>query len=190
MLAFVTTFLLLFAETAHKSEGGFTETYNRYFNIPGFELWKFLNLAIFIAVMVYILKKPLGEAFKAKRDAIRAELIRAEEEKQAAMAKLTTVEAKLAQLPTEKEQILTEAKNEAAAEKARVAAQTESDVARMKSQAESDLARLVGQQRVGLRRFSAEETIRRAEEVLKAKVDTKADAQLVRASIAEIGGLN
>ncbi|HTH52072.1 MAG TPA: hypothetical protein VL501_09075 [Pyrinomonadaceae bacterium] len=189
MLAFVTTFLLLFAETAHKT-GGFIETYNRYFNIPGFELWKFLNLAIFIAIMVYILKKPLGEAFRAKRDAIRAELIRAEQEKQAAMSKLTSAEAKLAQLPTEKEQILAEAKSEAAAEKARVAEQTRADVERLKAQAESDLSRLVGQQRVGLRRFSAEETIRRAEEVLKAKVDTKVDAQLVKASIAEMGGLN
>jgi F0F1-type ATP synthase membrane subunit b/b' len=190
MLAFVTTFLLLFAETAHKAEGGFTETYNRYFNIPGFELWKFLNLAIFVALMVYLLKKPLGEAFKAKRDAIRAELIRAEQEKQAAMAKLTTAEAKLAQLPAEKDQILTEAQNEAAAEKARIAEQTLLDVERMKAQAESDLSRLVGQQRVGLRRFSAEETIRRAEELLKAKVDTSVDSKLVRSSIAEIGGLN
>ena len=106
------------------------------------------------------------------------------------MAKLTTAEAKLAQLPAEKDQILAEAKSEAAAEKERLAQQTAADVERMKAQAESDLARLVGQQRVGLRRFSAEETIRRAEELLKAKVDTGVDAKLVKSSIAEIGGLN
>src|SRR5882724_9334144 len=106
MLAFVLTFLLLFAETAKKAEGGFTQFYDRYFNIPGFELWKFINLAIFIALLVYVLKKPLGEAFREKREAIRAELIRAEQEKQAALAKLTAAEAKLAQLETEKENIL------------------------------------------------------------------------------------
>jgi F-type H+-transporting ATPase subunit b len=190
MLAFFTTFILLFAETAHKAEGGFTRFYNEYFNIPGFELWKFLNLGIFIAIMIYLLKKPLGQAFRVKRDAIRAELIRAEEEKQAALAKLTTAESKLAQLETEKETILANAKEEAAAEKKRLADQTKLDAERLSQQAEADLSRLVAQQRVELRRFSAEESIRLAELKLRAVIDDKKDAKLVKASIAEIGGLN
>lgn len=190
MLAFATTFLLLFAETAKKTEGGFIAWYNRYFNIPGFELWKFLNLAIFVALMVYILKKPLGDAFRAKRDAIRAELIRAEQEKQAALAKLTTAEGKLAQLETEKENILSRAKEEATLEKKRLAEQTKADVQRLKAQAEADLTRFAHQQRNELRRFSAEESVRRAEEKLRSAIDGKADARLVKASIAEIGGLN
>src|SRR5437764_1096888 len=117
MLALATTFLLLFAETGKSSWGRFLEWYEQYLNYPGFELWKFVNLGIFVAIMIYILKKPLGDAFRAKRDAIRAELIRAEQEKQAALAKLTTAEGKLAQLETEKENILAKAKEEAAAEK-------------------------------------------------------------------------
>jgi len=190
MLGSTVTFLLLFAETAHKAEGGFTQTYNRYFNIPGFELWKFLNLAIFIAIMVYLLRKPLGSAFKAKREAIRAELIRAEQEKQAALAKLTSAEAKLAQLETEKQNILANAGKEAELEKQRLAEQTATDVQRLRAQAEADLSRLAGQQRLSLRRLSAEETVRRAEEKLRGAIDGTTDARLVHASIAEIGGLN
>ncbi len=45
--------------------------------------------------MIYLLKKPLTNAFKAKRETIRAELIKAEEERQAALAQLTATEAKL-----------------------------------------------------------------------------------------------
>ena len=187
MLGFTTTFLLLFAETAKSSEGGF---YERYFNIPGFELWKFINLAIFVALLVYVLRKPVSEAFKAKRDAIRAELIRAEEEKQTALGRLTAVEAKLAQLETEKENILARAKDEAAAEKKRLADQTKADVERLRQQVEADLARLIGQQRVELRRFSAEESVRRAEAKLRGAIDKKTDSRLVKAGIAEIGGLN
>ena len=96
MFALISSFLFLFAEGAHAPESAFTHFYNEYFNIPGFEAWKFLNLAIFVVILVYLLKKPLGAAFKAKRDAIRAELIRAEEEKQASLVKLTAAEAKLA----------------------------------------------------------------------------------------------
>jgi F0F1-type ATP synthase membrane subunit b/b' len=186
MLAFATTLFLLFAETSKSSWGSFIEWYDRYFNIPGFELWKFINLGIFVAIMIYLLKKPLGDAFRAKRDAIRSELIRAEQEKQAAMSKLTAAEGKLAQLPTEKETIL----NNAKAEKTRLAEHTDADVARLKAQAEADLSRLAVQQRNQLRRFSAEESIRKAEEKLRAAIDGKTDARLVKASIAEIGGLN
>jgi len=190
MLAFASTFLLLFAETTKSSEGGFIAWYDRYFNIPGFELWKFINLAIFIAIMVYIVKKPLSDAFHAKRDAIRAELIRAEQEKQAALAKLTVAEGKLAQLETEKESILNNAKAEAEAEKKRLADHTNAEIQRLKAQAEADLARLASQQRNELRRFSAAESVRKAEEKLRAAIDGKTDARLVKASIAEIGGLN
>lgn len=189
MLAFATTFLLLFAETK-SSWASFLEWYERNFNIPGFELWKFINLGIFIWIMVYLLKKPLSDAFHAKRDAIRAELIRAEQEKQVALAKLTVAEGKLVQLETEKENILSQAREEAALEKKRLADHTKADIQRMKAQAEADLARVVSQQRNELRRFSAEESVRKAEEKLRSAIDGKTDARLVKASIAEIGGLN
>ena len=86
MLAFIYKLTLLFAGSG--GESGFTHFYNQYFNIPGFEAWKFLNLAIFIALMLHFVKKPLTEAFKAKREQIRSELIKAEKEKQAAACRI------------------------------------------------------------------------------------------------------
>jgi F-type H+-transporting ATPase subunit b len=188
MLAFLNSFIFLLA--ASGGESGFTRFYNQYLNIPGFEAWKFLNLAIFIALMVYVAKKPLTEAFKAKREQIRSELIRAEEEKKAALAKLTATEAKLAQLETEKENILKKAKEEAEYESNRLAEQTRAEADRLRQQKESDLDRLSKQSHVRLRRFSAEESIRLAEEKLRAQIDGERDARLVKASIQEIGGLN
>ncbi len=188
MFATLTSTLLLLAGSS--GGGGFTEFYNTWFNIPGFELWKFINLGIFIAIFVYFVKKPLSEAFKAKREQIRAELIKAEEEKKAALARLTTVEAKLAQLETEKETILKNAKDEAAAEKKRLAEQTKADIERLRLQMEAEIARLANQSRAELRRFSAEESIRLAEEKLRSQIDDGTDSRLVKASISEIGGLN
>lgn len=188
MLAFIYKLTLLFAGSG--GESGFTHFYNQYLNIPGFEAWKFLNLAIFIALMIYVAKKPLTAAFKAKRDQIRAELIKAEEEKQAALAKLTSTEAKLAQLEAEKEEILKKAKDEAEYEAKRLADQTNIESERLRQQSESELSRLLGQSRAELRRFSAEESIRLAEEKLRSQIDGDMDARLVKASIQEIGGLN
>ncbi len=189
MFALVTNFFLLLAEATH-AQSGFTKFYNQYFNIPGFEAWKFLNLAIFMGLMVYVLKKPLGVAFKTKRDAIRSELIKAAEEKKAALDKLTIAEGKLAQLETEKENILQKARDEAAEEKKRLAEQTKLEIDRLKQQSAAELARISNQTRSELRRFSAEQSIRLAEEKLRAQIDGSVDARLVKAGIQEIGGLN
>ncbi|HLA94692.1 MAG TPA: hypothetical protein VK612_03150 [Pyrinomonadaceae bacterium] len=188
MLAFVFNIFLLFSEGG--KPGGYMEFYNKYLNYPGFEAWKFVNLAIFVAILIYLVKKPLGDAFKAKRESIRAELIKAEEEKKAALVKLTSTEAKLASLDSEKEAVLRKAKDEAEAEKRRLAEQTEIDISKLQTQTVSEINRLTQVTRAQLTRFSAEESIRLAEEKLRSKIDNAADANLVKAGIQSIGGLN
>ena len=194
MLAFFYNFVFILASGGAESSGGwwsaFREFWDHYLNYPGFEFWKFLNLAIFIGFLVYVAKKPLGEAFKAKREAIRAELIKAEEEKKAALAKLTATEARLASLDAEKQAVLKKAKEESEAEKRRLAEQTESDIDKLRKQAESELSRLTQQTRNELKRFSANESIRLAEAKLRSKIDSNADADLVRSGIHAIGGLS
>lgn len=172
------------------AEGGFMRFYDQYLNIPGFEAWKFLNLAVFLAIIIYALKKPLSAAFKERRDEIRSDLIKAEEERQAALAQLHAAEAKLALLGTECEQILKEAKEEAAVEQRRLIDQTKADIERMKQQMQSELSRLTLQSRAQLRRFSAQESVRLAEEKLRSQIGKTEDSRLVKASISEIGGLN
>jgi F-type H+-transporting ATPase subunit b len=179
MLAFIYSFILIFAE------GGV-----HWWNYPGFEAWKFLNLAIFIGILVYLLKKPLSGAFKAKRETIRAELIKAEEEKQAALAKLTSAEANLARIGSESDEIVEKAQREAAEEKARILREAEEEANRLRSQAESEIERKAQLVRLELRRYSAEESIRLAEEKIKQNINAAKDAQLVKANIQSIGGLN
>jgi len=182
-------FLFLFQEATRPSR--LAQFYEDYLNIPGFEFWKFLNLAVFIVIIYYVaVYFKLPDAFKAKRDAIRADLIRAEEEKKAALARLTAIEARLAQLESEKESILNKAKEESEAERKRLTEQTRLEMARLREQAESEIARLANQARSELRRYSAEESIRLAEQKLRHKIGPDTDARLVKASIQEMGGLN
>lgn len=194
MSAFLFSFILIFAETAAgaKSEGAwenFVHFWNEYFNYPGFELWRFLNLAIFVAILIYLLKKPLTEAFKTKRETIRAELIKAEEEKQAALAQLTATEAKFARLDAESAGVVERAKSEADSEKSRIARETEFEISRLREQANSEMERASQQERMKLRRFSAEESIRLAEEKIRREINQEKDARLVKNNIESIGGL-
>lgn len=189
MLAFIFSFALMFAES-HGTGDGHSGFYDTYLNYPGFEAWKFLNLSIFVAILVYILKKPLSEAFKAKRDAIRADLIRAEEEKQSALAQLTSVEAKIVGLDSEKSKILKQAETEAAFEKSRIEQETETNVNKLREQTDSEIERLAQQSKAELRRFSANESVRLAEEKIKNVMNSDTDSRLIKASIQSIGGLN
>ena len=195
MLAFIFSFILIFAAGGASTNSGsgydnFVHFWNTYFNYPGFELWKFINLAIFIAIMVYLLKKPLSNAFKAKRETIRAELIKAEAEKQAALAKLTAAEARLARIDAESAVVAEHAKAEADAEKTRIAEQTAFEIGKLREQANNEIERTGKLAKLELRRFSAEESIRLAEEKIKKEINAEKDARLVKANIQAIGGLN
>ena len=195
MLAFLFNYILIFAAPSgggatEARHGGFMDFYNHYLNFPGFEAWRFFNLAVFLAILIYLLKKPLTAAFKAKRETIRAELIKAEAEKQAALAQLTATEAQLARLDAEAQAIRQRAEQEAAAEKTRITEQTEFEINKLREQAIGEIERKNQLARLELRRFSAEESIRLAEEKIKAEITDEKDARLVKASIQSIGGLN
>lgn len=189
MSAFLFNFFLLATEGS-SSGGGFTEFFNHYLNYPGFEAWRFFNLAIFIAIMVYLLKKPLSAAFKAKRETIRAELIKAEEEKQAALAQLTSTEAKLARLDAETQIVRQRSEQEANAEQTRIGEQTDFEIGKMREQANAEIESSSKRVQAELRKFSAEESIRLAEEKIKRAINPEKDAQLVKNGIQSIGGLN
>jgi F-type H+-transporting ATPase subunit b len=189
MTVYLFSFIFLAAETAHAGESGFVHFWNTYLNYPGFELWRFFNLAVFIAVMVYLLKKPLSQAFKAKRETIRAELIKAEQEKQAALAQLTATEAKVSRLDADASEVLERARREAEAEKMRIAREAEEETNKLRQQAESEIERKGQQVKMQLRRFSAEESIRLAEEKIRREMNAEKDARLVKQSIQSIGGL-
>lgn len=193
MLAFLTGLILVFAEGGGAGGGSMDWWYKNvdpYLNYPGFEVWRFINLGIFVALAVYFLKKPLSIVFKAKRDAIRADLIKAEEEKKAANAKLEIAESRLAGLDGEKRQILEDAKAEAEAEGERIETESEADISRVKIQAATEVARKTAQVNVQLKRFSASECIRLAEEKIKSSMNVAADAALVRENVESIREMN
>src|SRR5438067_1404600 len=72
-----------------------------WYNYPGFEAWKFINLFLFVGALILLLRRPIGQSMRARRESIRKELMRAQEERNAALAKLEEVNARLAKLEEE-----------------------------------------------------------------------------------------
>ena len=64
-----------------------------WLNYPGLEVWKFINLAIFIAVGAYILRKPLQGALAARRETIKRQIDEAKAERDRAAESLAEAQA-------------------------------------------------------------------------------------------------
>ncbi len=168
----------------------FAEETPRWWDYPGFELWKFVNLAIFIAALAYILtrKARLGEAFKARRESIKRELARAKQERDAALAKLKEVEERLSLLDAEVTTIKEQSRREVAEERERIARSTEAEIAKLSEQAQREIASAAKSARHQLRRFTAEQSVHLAEDILRREIQPEDDARLINREITDLGG--
>ncbi|SRR5258708_5767473 len=161
-----------------------------YLDYPGFEAWKFFNLAIFVFALVYILtrKAKLGEAFKARRESIKQELTRAQQERDAALVKLKEVEERLSLLDTEVANIKQQSVREAAEERERIARLTETEITRLSEQASREIESAGKAAKKDLRRYTAEQSVRLAEEIVRREMKPEDDARLIANNIEELGG--
>jgi F0F1-type ATP synthase membrane subunit b/b' len=161
-----------------------------YLDYPGFEAWKFFNLAIFVLALTYILtrKAKLGEAFKARREGIKQELARAQQERDDALAKLKEVEERLGLLDTEVAAIKEQSVREAAEERERIARSTETEVTRLSEQATREIESAGKAAKKELRRYTAEQSVRLAEEIVRREMKPEDDARLIANNIDELGG--
>jgi F0F1-type ATP synthase membrane subunit b/b' len=162
----------------------------RWWDYPGFELWKFINLGIFVLALVYVLTKKvkLGEAFKSRRENIKTELAHARQERDAAMAKLKEVEERLGRLDSEVATIKEQSRHEAEQERERIARSTETDIAKLKEQAHREIESAGKAARNELRRYTAEQSVRLAEEMIRREMRPEDDARLITRNIEELGG--
>jgi F0F1-type ATP synthase membrane subunit b/b' len=159
-----------------------------WWNYPGFELWKFINLAIFITFMFFLLRRRTGEAFRTRRENIKRDLARAREERDAALAKLKEVEDRLSRLDTEVAAIHEQHVQEAAEERERIAKSTETEIAKLSEQATREIESAVKVAKHELRRFAAEQSVRMAEEMIRREMKPEDDQRLITQNIEELGG--
>jgi F0F1-type ATP synthase membrane subunit b/b' len=157
--------------------------------VPLSTLAKLFNLLLFVGALYFLLRRPLGEAFRARREGIRLELMRAQEERNAALAKLEEVEGRLSLLDAEVETIRTQAQKEAAEERARIERSTEADIRKLREQAQREIESASKAARAELRAYAAEQSIRMAEEMIRRDIRPEDDARLMNEYVEELGGI-
>jgi F-type H+-transporting ATPase subunit b len=153
-----------------------------------YNAWRVLNLLIFVLALYFFLRRPIGEVFRTRREAIKRELAQARQERDAALAKLQEVEARLARLDQEVAEARAEAEREAAEERERIRRNAEEEARRLRDQAEREIEAAAKAARARLREFAAEQSVRLAEEMIRREMRPEDEARLISRYVEELGG--
>jgi F-type H+-transporting ATPase subunit b len=158
-----------------------------WWNYPGLEIWKFLNLLLFIVAGLYLLRRPLGDALRSRREGIQRDLVKAREERDTALARLAEVELRLEHLDSEVGALREKARAEAEAERERIRRGTEAELAKLRDQAQREIESAGKAARYELRRFAAEQSVKLAEEFVRRDIRAEDDARLIVLNVEELG---
>lgn len=157
-----------------------------WLNYPGLEVWKFINLAVFLAVALFILRRRLKEALLARRERIRLELVEAENEREAAAIKLGEAEALLTNVESDVARVREQARKEAEMERHRLAAATEREAEKLRLQAQREIDTATKVAKKELRKFLAQRSVELARESVRTKIRPEDDIRLIKESIGEL----
>jgi len=160
--------------------------WQEWFNYPGLEVWKFLNLAIFLTAVIFVLRRKINEALLARGESIKQELVAAQKEREKALAQLAEAESRLTHLDEDVRLVQQQAQQEAEAERRRLAASTEREVEKLKQQAQREIETADKVARKELRQYLAQRSVELARESVKSQMRPEDDTLLIRESIGEL----
>ena len=157
-----------------------------WFNYPGLELWKFLNLAIFTAAGIYILRKPINQALLARRGAIQQELVTAQQERERALAQVAEADNLLSRLHEDVRTLHKQADEEAKSERERLAAATAREMEKLKQQSQREVEMAGKLARKELRQFLAQRSVELARESVRNQMRPEDDTALIKENIGDL----
>ena len=161
---------------------------NAWFNYPGLEVWKFLNLAIFLAAAIFVNRKwiKINEMLSARRGAIQQELLSAQTEREQALARVAEADDLLSRVDEHVGAIHKQATQEAEAERKRLAEATTSEKEKLKQQAQREIESANKLARKELRQFLAKRSVELARESVRRQMRPEDDTLLIKESIGDL----
>ena len=164
----------------------FREWLEPWFNYPGLEVWKFLNLAIFLAVAIFVLRKKINNLLLARREAIQQELLTAQAEREAALARVAEADDLLSRVDEHVSAIHKQATQEAEAERKRLAQATTNEKDKLKQQAQREIESANKLARKRLREFLAKRSVELARASVQKHMRPEDDRLLIKESIGDL----
>jgi F-type H+-transporting ATPase subunit b len=148
---------------------------------------KLVNLVLFLGILYWLARKPTREFFRQRLASVREMLDRAAQEKRRATDKMAELDARLNRLDADLREIGAQSERDAAAERARMEAETRNDIEKIRQTAarEVDAAKQVAL--ADLRAFAATKAVDLAEQMIRRELTPSDDAKMVARVGEELG---
>jgi F-type H+-transporting ATPase subunit b len=142
-------------------------------------IWKWLNFAILVGILGYLIAKNMGPMLSARTKQIQDGLAAGTKAKAEADARAAAVQAKLADLEGEVGRMRAEAKVEREREVARLKADTEREIGRIQLHAAQEIESASKLARLEVQSFAAKMAIELAERKVRARMSPEVEAALL-----------
>jgi len=141
--------------------------------------WKWANFAILAVGLGYLIGKNVPPLFRKQSDEIQSALAEAVKIKQEAAAYAASVEARLANLQREIENLREAAHGEMTGESERIRRETEHHLQRIREQSAQEIALMTRGAKDELRKYAAELAIGLAEQRIRSRMNPATQERLV-----------
>ncbi len=148
--------------------------------------WKIANFAILAAGLGYLIGKNVPPLFRKQSDEIKSALAEAAKIKHEAAAYVSSVEARLANLQKEIQQLRETAHAEMTAESERVRRETEHHLQRIREQSVQEVALMTRGAKDGLRKYAAELAIGLAEQRIRSRMNPATQEKLANGFLSDL----
>ena len=150
-------------------------------------IWQLVNLAAFLAVLLYFVARPVAAMFRNRQLAVEerlreAKALRAEAERLGA-----EVHERMARLDSEIEEVRARGVADGEAERAALSEKADLEVERVRRESEQEIGRHLAAARLELRRTAADLTARAARETLSAQITDEDRRRLLQEGVSQLG---
>lgn len=153
-------------------------------------LWRCLNFGLMVALLAYLLAKPIKKGLAGRREGIEKALAEAKRTKEEAEAKFAEYDQKLALATEEIEEIGNAIRREGELEKQKIIESAKEMAIKIEQDAEKAAALEVAKARTALQREAVQLAVELAEDLLKKNFTKEDDARLIDEYMKKVGELH
>ena len=150
-------------------------------------LWRTLNFAVLLIVLIKVLSKPLANGLRARQQSIKEQFTDLEERKADADKAYQIYEEKLASIDQEVSDIIQAAVAQGEAEKERIIEEANRAAGDIKRQAEMAIQHELTQAKLQLREVVANQAVMMAEELIRKNLQETDQVKLIEDYLAKVG---
>ena len=149
-------------------------------------IWQLANLVGFLAVLGYLVARPLAQAFRRRQEAVEERIVQAGKQREEAARLETRIHERMARLDQELADIRARGVTEGEAARAALLQRADEEVERVRREAESEIARRTAFATLELQRAAADLTAAAAIEKVSAEITPEDRRRLLTESIGTL----